>query len=93
MAVVKNCTRKSGTYIPEGGDRSFDYDNYLFQVEDASDNENLLFGVARYKDIKVSVKDFNKAMKNASPDTLREKDVVFAFDLNKHLIGIYANSK
>lgn len=93
MAIVKNCTRRSGTFKPDNGRDPIEYDNYVFQVEDAADNENLLFGSARYKDIKVSVKDFNKAMKNASPESIREQDVVFAFDLNKHLIGIYANKK
>lgn len=89
MAIVKNCRRSSGNFKPEGQDREIGFDNYIFQVEDRSNVEGLLFGNARYTDIKVSVRDFTRIY-GTDPNSLKDKDVVFAFDLNKHLIGIYS---
>lgn len=90
--LIKNCIRRTGEYQPDPNGKSIAYDNYIFQCEDHQDLKNLVFGDAKYKDVKVSVKDFNNVWK-ASPESLKGKDVIFAFDTNKHLIAILNNQK
>ena len=82
---VLSCRRQTGTFTNDKG-QIIEYDNLTFTV-DTGDIEGMLFGT-KYSDIKVSVKDFNKVY-SGDPNSLHGKDIIFAFDQNKHLIGIY----
>lgn len=77
---VINCERKTGVY------NDINYDNLYFMC-DTGDNDKMLFGTRIVK-IKVSVKDFNKYYPGG-PEAIKGKNVIFAFDQNARLIGIY----
>lgn len=83
--LVLNAERKTGKFLSNAG-QTIDYDNLYFTV-DTLDNTNMIFG-NKYSQIKVSVKDFNKFYPHPV-ETLKGKNVIFAFDQNKKLIGIY----
>lgn len=84
--LVLDCERKNGIYKPDENSQGIPWDNLYFTVDTGS-TEGMLFGTKK-QIIKVSVKDFNKYY-NQDVMTLKGKDVIFAFDQNKHLIGIY----
>lgn len=83
--LVLNCERRTGTFTNQNG-AQINYDNLYFTV-DTGDHDGMIFGT-KYKEIKVSVRDFGKYYPNPIEST-KGKNLIFAFDQDKHLIGIY----
>ena len=85
--VILSCERKTGVFTDSLG-KEIPYDNYYFMC-DSGDATNMIFG-HKIKQIKVSVKNFQQFYKG-NVESTKGQDLIFAFDQEAHLIGIYGS--